>query len=58
MTRSPNSWYQIDANTGVKAAIGFNTRVQIEQMQVMNEAAARAVSPGRCHRRAGAVRDP
>ena len=28
---------QIDANTDVKAAIDFNTRVQIEQMQVMNE---------------------
>jgi hypothetical protein len=28
---------QIDANADVKAAIDFNTRVQIEQMQVMNE---------------------
>ena len=28
---------QIDANTDMKAAIDFNTRVQIEQMQVMNE---------------------
>lgn len=28
---------QIDVNTDVKAAIDFNTRVQIEQMQVMNE---------------------
>jgi type IV secretion system protein VirB5 len=28
---------QIDANTDMKAAIDFNTRVQIEQIQVMNE---------------------
>ena len=28
---------QIDANTDVKAAIDFKTRVKIEQMQVMNE---------------------
>jgi len=37
MTRVNRLVPQIDANTDVKAAIDFNTRVQIEQMQVMNE---------------------
>jgi type IV secretion system protein VirB5 len=37
MTRVNQLVPQIDANTDVKAAIDFNTRVQIEQMQVMNE---------------------
>ena len=37
MTRVNTLIPQIDANTDVKAAIDFNTRVQIEQTQVMNE---------------------
>lgn len=37
MTRVSTLIPQIDSNTDVKAAIDFNTRVQIEQTQVMNE---------------------
>jgi type IV secretion system protein VirB5 len=37
MTRVDTLIPRIDANTDVKAAIDFNTRVQIEQTQVMNE---------------------
>lgn len=37
MTRVNALIPQIDSNTDVKAAVDFNTRVQIEQIQVMNE---------------------